>query len=111
MSGGDKRVVACNYRAPARVAVTGARCYVLNPNYGMGCARVRLLLRSRGGRWIDKWEDTRRLANFRVKVVPPEHPRYEELWETFPSPFGSEEGTLDALRRASERPGTRFQAS
>ena len=99
----DKRVIACNYRSPAKVARTGALCYVLDPNYGMGCERVRLLLRSRGGRWIDKWEDTRRLTHFRGKTLPPEHGRYHDVWGRFPSSYVSEEDTVELLRRASER--------
>jgi len=39
-------------------------------------------LRSRGGRWVEKWEATRRLENFRLKTIPPEHPRFTDrrLW-------------------------------
>lgn len=99
----DKRVIACNYRVPAKVARAGALCYVLDANYGNAGERVRLLVRSRGARWIEKWEDTRRLTNFRGKTVPPEHGRYADVWGTFPASHVSEEDTVAMLRRASER--------
>lgn len=107
----DKRVVACNYRVPTKDAAQGALCYVLDPNYGNGCERVRLLVRSRGARWIDRWEDSRRLTNFRVKTVPPAHGRYGDLWEWLPPEYVSEEDTLARLRRASERQGSRLSAA
>lgn len=40
--------------------------------------RIEVLLRSRGGRWIEKWQDIRTLENFRVKTIPFGHPLYSE---------------------------------
>jgi hypothetical protein len=42
---------------------------------------VPLLVRSRGGRWIEKWEAMRRLENFRVKTIPPDHPLYDRMYQ------------------------------
>jgi hypothetical protein len=72
----DKRVVACNYTEGISSTAQGALAYVLLSNPGGGHDRLFLLVRSRGGRWIEKWEDARRLTNFRAKTLPPEHPQY-----------------------------------
>lgn len=72
----DKRVVQCNYAVATKVAPKGARAYVSLPNRGNGHDRIMVLVRSHGGRWVRKWEDTRRLTDFRVKTIPPEHPLY-----------------------------------
>jgi len=79
----DRRVVQCNYAVGTNIASEGARAYVSLPNKGNGHDRIRVLVRSRGARWVLKWEDTRRLTNFRVKTLPPEHPLYadERLFE------------------------------
>ena len=75
----DKRVIACNLSQPISEAAKGALAYVQWPNRGNANDRVPLLIRSRGGRWIEKWEDMRRLTNFRHKTIPPEHPLYDRL--------------------------------
>ncbi len=72
----DHRVIACNIAEPTSPAAKGALAYVINPNIGWGSERIFLLIRSRGGRWIEKWEDTNRLGNFRSKTIPVEHPLY-----------------------------------
>lgn len=79
----DRRVVACNFREATNVARKGARAYLVRPNPGGGDDRVVILVRSRGGRWVEKWEDIRRLENFRCKTLPPEHPLYwdERIWD------------------------------
>jgi hypothetical protein len=75
----ELRVIACNYTIATKTAAAGALCYVVDVNPGNGHNRIFLLSRSRGGRWIKKWEDIRRLGNFRVKTIPPENPRYKTL--------------------------------
>ena len=59
------------------------RAYLVRPNPGGGGDRIGVLLRSRGGRWVEKWEDIRRLENFRVKALPPEHSLYGDarIWD------------------------------
>jgi hypothetical protein len=68
---------------------------VLNPNRGWGGERVRLLARSRSGRWIEKWETRKRLGNFRWKTIPAEHPFYGRIAWWF------SEGDLTMLERAA----------
>ncbi len=72
----DRQVVQCNYAEGTGVAASGARAYVAQLNLGNANDRVVVLVRSRGGRWVEKWENTARLTNFRVKTLPPEHPLY-----------------------------------
>lgn len=72
----DRRVVQCNYTESISSVPLGARAYVIDPNNGNGAERIQVLVRSRGARWIEKWEDIRRLGNFRVKTLPSEHPLY-----------------------------------
>lgn len=78
-----RRVVQCNYAVPVSVAAAGARAYLVQPNPGSGNDRIMILARSRGGRWIEKWENIRRLENFRCKMLPPEHPLYghKRIWD------------------------------
>ena len=76
----DKRVVACNYTEGISSVPTGALAYVLLANAGGGHDRLFVLARSRGGRWIEKWEDVRRLTNFRAKTLPPEHPLHDRTF-------------------------------
>jgi hypothetical protein len=79
----DRHVVQCNYAVPVSTAAAGSRAYLVRPNPGGGDDRIVILSRSRGGRWIEKWEDIRRLENFRCKAIPPEHPMYwdERIWD------------------------------
>lgn len=79
----DRLVVQCNYAEPVSVAAKGARAYLVRPNPGGGNDRIVILVRSRGGRWVEKWEDIRRLAGFRVKKLPPQHPLFgdERIWD------------------------------
>jgi hypothetical protein len=74
----DRKVIACNYDSGRRAVAQGALAYVLPQLGGNLPERVRVLVRSRGGRWIEKWENVRRLVNFRLKTLPPEHPRYAD---------------------------------
>ena len=78
----DQQVIACNYTEPTSVAAGGALAYVVPQLGGNLPERVRVLVRSRSGRWVEKWEAIWRLDNFRLKTLPPDHPRYgdERLW-------------------------------
>lgn len=79
----DRQVVQCNYTTAVSAVAAGARAYLVRPNPGGGDDRIVILVRSRGGRWIEKWENIRRLGNFRCKTLPPEHPLYsdERIWD------------------------------
>ena len=72
----DRKVIRCNHRDGTRAVAEGAAAYVMQTNPGGGHDRIKLLSRSRGGRWIEGWTTTKRLENFRVKTLPPEHPLY-----------------------------------
>lgn len=76
------RVIACNYTESTKVVTAGTKAYVIPQLGGNLPERVRLLVRSRGGRWVEKWESMKRLDNFRLKTIPPSHPRYgdDRLW-------------------------------
>lgn len=74
----DKRVIACNYAVGTSEFRPGALCYVSLPNRGNNAESIRIRGRSRGGRWITKWEKAWRLINFRWKTLPPEHPRFND---------------------------------
>jgi hypothetical protein len=100
----DKRVIACNIIEPTPTAVRGALAYLEWPNGGGGNDRVPLLIRSRGGRWIHKWEDMRRLGNFRFKTIPPEHPLYDRL-------NAQSDDTLGFVQQACEYFSTRGGAA
>jgi hypothetical protein len=85
-SAADRRVVQCNYAEPVSVATAGARAYLVRLNPGGGDNRIVILVRSRGGRWIEKWESICRLKDFRCKTLPLEHPLYCDgrLWDYEP---------------------------
>lgn len=75
----DIRVVACNSTG-SKVYSPGALLYVINPNVGNGGeGSIEVWGMSRGGRWVGKWENVKRLTNFRVKTIPPEHPKFTHL--------------------------------
>lgn len=93
----DKRVIVCNYLDGTSPVSPGSRAYV---QWVSGDPlSVQLLARSRGGRYINKWERTHRLVNFRIVTVPPCHPLWPYLWGGF-----SEESlmaSMDCLRRTA----------
>jgi hypothetical protein len=72
----DRKVIQCNFAEATKVASAGARAYVVLVNAGNAHDRIVVLVRSRGGRWVEKWESIRNLKDFRVKTLPPEHPLY-----------------------------------
>lgn len=78
----DRRVVQCNYTEATAIAAKGARAYVSLSNPGNGSDRIVVVVRSRGGRWVRKWEDIRVLGNFRAKTLPAEHHMYanDQVW-------------------------------
>jgi hypothetical protein len=73
----DKRVIACNLTERTREGAVGSLAYVLGVPGDP--SRVRVLLRSRSGRWITKWESLSRLGNFRLKTLPPAHGRHADV--------------------------------
>lgn len=96
----DLRVIACNYREGTNIASPGALAYVCWTNPGSGNDRIPILARSRGGRWIHKWEAMWRLANFRFRQIPPGHPRYDHIRDRCGQ---LSDARLAELQAASER--------
>lgn len=72
----DLRVETFNYSGDSAVS-PGSRGYVLFREGGG--ERAWVLVRSRGGRWIEKWIGLDRVTNERLTTVPPEHLLYERL--------------------------------
>lgn len=63
----DRYLVTANYREATKIAKKGAKAYVL---WMAGDGEsVNVLVRSRGGRHVEKWERVQRLTNFRIKTV------------------------------------------
>ena len=64
---GDRYLIVANYREGTKIAAPGAKVYVLRmPGSG---DEVEIVVRSRGGRYIQKWERLSRLETFRIKTV------------------------------------------
>lgn len=98
---GDHYAIVCNYAEGTGSVSTGAKAYVSFIYFGGNLpGRLLVSVRSRGGRRITTWENTKRLTNFRVKTVPPEHPMHsiEDLLVTLPT-REEVESRLDMLRR------------
>lgn len=93
----DLRRVQCNYAVATSTCAAGARAYVVLLNPGNGSNRICILARSRGGRMVSKWEDIRKLKDFRAKTVPPEHPAYGLLEHVG---YGDPEATAEELECA-----------
>jgi hypothetical protein len=72
----DKHVIQCNYSVSTSAVSKWSRAYVVMLNPGGGNDRIVVLVRSRGSRFIEKWESSKRLANFRVTTMPHQHPMY-----------------------------------
>jgi hypothetical protein len=74
----DKRVIVCNYRTGNSAVSEGSKAYVdMVAGDGLSLA---VYVRSRGGRWIRRWERIKKMENFRFKTLPPEHPRYGDVF-------------------------------
>lgn len=69
----DRHVIACNYVGDVASISNGSKAYVTLLNTGSGHLRVMVIIRTRSGRWVHKWESIKRLDNFRVKTLPKEH--------------------------------------
>jgi hypothetical protein len=84
------KIVACNYAVPVKASSKGTLCFVLRANNGNANESVVILCRSRGGRWIERWERIDRLTNFRFKTVVSADPVFERVKDSDylePAPF------------------------
>ena len=74
--------VACNYAAGTKIARDGARCYLLWRTGGDN-RRCQVLVKSRGGRWVTKWEPIVMLDHFRLVRVPEARVEFARLSECY----------------------------
>ena len=63
----DRYLIVANFQHGTKIVADGAKAFVLwTPGSPDRCCVV---VRSRGGRWIEKWEQTKNLGNLRIKTV------------------------------------------
>lgn len=75
----DIRGVVCNFTEGTSAVAAGAKAYIVGAFGGNLPDGIEVAVRSRGGRWIRKWERIRRLDNFRWATIPPQHRCYGEV--------------------------------
>lgn len=91
--GDDRKAIACNLVQGTSSCRTGALTYLVQ----LAAPRALVIVRSRSGRHIRRWDKLSNLKNFRRKNLPPTHPLYERVGE-----FA--DNVIESLRRvASER--------
>jgi hypothetical protein len=73
------KTIVCNYAVARPATSKGAKAYLIGGWSDGAWERLRVLARSRSGRWIEIWEDYRHLTNFRLTMVVPESPDYQRL--------------------------------
>lgn len=73
----DRMAVQCNVRESCDVFSAGARVYLGSCVDGVK-QRHKIVGRSRSGRWVYVWVNTRLLHNFRTKTIPADNPRYDD---------------------------------
>lgn len=78
-TGADVFAVACNYREDTKTVRKGARAYLAWTTGGNDYVDQQVRVRSRGGRWIQKWERAKRLTNFRAVTVTAGDPLRDSL--------------------------------
>ena len=93
----DIRAIACNIVSERPAYSMGSLAYVVQ----LSNDRARILVRSRGNRWIRCWVPIVQLTSFRFRKIPPEHPLYERIVEIgSPEFFSDSDLTALARRRA-----------
>lgn len=88
--------IVCNYLSGGSYVRKGAKAYVNAGFLGGNLPhRVKVEVLSRGGRWVEKWESTSRLGNWRLVKIPRQHPKYGER-----SKFAVSESDFAFLQRS-----------
>ena len=92
-------VVQCNL-----IEVSGQppRAYLSSSNFGNAAEHVEIVLRTPQGRWAQCWKRIDRVDNFRVKTLPPEHPRHKDERILDLESRDQAERLVQSLRRARE---------
>jgi hypothetical protein len=104
VSEGDLRAVACNITEASGAVSRGSIAYVIQ----LAGDRIRLLVRSRRGRWIYKWLKVSALANFRFKTISPQSPLRNQVGRAVTAEFFTE-SDLAALALRGAGQGLRFR--
>ena len=84
---GDLRAIACNVAVASPGVSVGALAYIVQ----LSGDRAKVRVRSRSGRWIERWLPFTALANFRFKTIPPSHSQFDRI-----TPVGAPEYFTDA---------------
>ena len=69
------RVITGNLASATSWASEGSRLYPIQ----ITPERLRCLVRSRSGRWIDRWVPLNKMRGLRMVDVYPSHPAYDQL--------------------------------
>ena len=73
------KTITCNYRIATKANSQGAKGYLVGGWSDGAWERIRVLCRSRNGRWIEKWEHHRHLTDFRLTTIVPESAHHERI--------------------------------
>jgi hypothetical protein len=92
----DLRKITCNMVEARSVYAAGARAYVLWTAGG----RLRVLIRSRSGRWVERWVAPSFVRDVRATTIPPRHTLYARLVYAVPAT----EPLLSNLGNLTKRP-------
>lgn len=93
----DIRAIACNTAVSAPGYRAGALAFVARVSHD----RARVLVRSRGSRWLELWLPITNLRNFRFRTIPSEHPLYGRIGPVGDPEFLGDKN-LAALRAADD---------
>jgi hypothetical protein len=107
---GDLWAVACNYREATKTVRDGARAYLVWTTGGMGYQSQQVRVRSRGGRWITKWDRAARLTNFRAACVMASDPLYRDRQVELYLTRAAAEARAAEMMAVSRREATALQA-
>jgi hypothetical protein len=100
----DKYGIICNFAVPTKTSSTGSKAWLgVTSGGAIGDGNVRLYMRSRGDRMIEKWDRIKRLTNFRIATLPPEHPFYKHEKVTQFETRAAAEEELSFILRVFER--------
>ena len=72
MTSDDRLAVVCNLIDGGSYCRDGSLCYVTQVNDD----RVQVVVRSRSGRWIQRWTSIKNIRNARTKTITPKNQFY-----------------------------------
>lgn len=84
----ETKAVACNFTDGTSACSMGAKAYILDGNQGNANESIRILARSRSGRWIDVWVRPETMRNYWVvTVVSDNHAVFDALTRLSKEPW------------------------